>query len=99
MQRFFPLLVGRKIQFSNNAIWVFTINKSLKRNQTPDWQSGETGTHNPMVAGTVTVNTNISKNFIEKFEKIITKVLTMLIIIYNYKFWPNLALTNVQHAW
>ena len=51
-----------------------------------------------MVAGTVTVNTNISKNFIEKFEKIITKVLTMLIVIYNYKFWPNLALTNVQHA-
>lgn len=39
-----------------------------------------------MVAGTVTVNTNISKNFIEKIEKIITKVLTMLIIIYNYKF-------------
>lgn len=96
MERFFPLLVGRKIQLRNNAIWVFTIDKSLKRNQIPDGQSREAGTHNPMVAGTVTGNTNISKNFI---EKIITEVLTMLIIIYNYKFWPNPALTDVQHAW
>lgn len=53
----------------------------------------------PWLLALLTVNTNISKNFIEKIEKIITKVLTMLIIIYNYKFWPNLALTDVQHAW